>query len=130
MQSSTDPCAIQLRIPAEERMMMIIRLTTAGVVARANLTLDAAEDVKLAAEEAAGCLIRFSGCESLCLDYRITGAEMTINLRAECRRSKPLEQGTDELNTVRFILESMVDRVQLSGQEFGLTGIELTKQLL
>lgn len=130
MQTSAENITIELTVPAEERMMMVIRLTTAGVVTRANLTLDAADDVKMAVEEAAGCLIKFSGCARLRIGYNIGGDELRIYVRAECTDLTPMEQTQDELYTIRCILESMVDEVLLSGRQRGITGIELRKQLL
>ena len=48
---------VELKLPAEQNMMLVMRLTTAGVVARAGLTVDRMEDVKMAVEEACNCLI-------------------------------------------------------------------------
>ena len=39
---------VELKLPAEQNMMLVMRLTTAGVVARAGLTVDRMEDVKMA----------------------------------------------------------------------------------
>ena len=47
--------AVELKVPAEQNMMLVLRLTTAGVVARAGLTVDRMDDVKMAVEEACSC---------------------------------------------------------------------------
>ena len=48
---------VELTVAAEPGMMLVIRLTTAGVVTRAGLTIDAMDNLKIAAEEACSCLI-------------------------------------------------------------------------
>ena len=48
---------VELKLPARQEMMLVLRLTTAGVIARAGLTVDRMDDVKLAVEEACSCLI-------------------------------------------------------------------------
>ena len=41
---------VELKLPARQEMMLVLRLTTAGVIARAGLTVDRMDDVKLAVE--------------------------------------------------------------------------------
>ena len=36
---------VELKLPAEQSMMLVLRLTTAGVVTRAGLTVDRMDDV-------------------------------------------------------------------------------------
>ena len=118
---------IELEIPAQERMMMCVRLTTSGVLVRTNLTLDALEDMRLAVEEACNCLMQFAGCATLRLAYDIEERRIVVQVGAQkCCHNKNLPS-EDELYTIRCILLSMVDEVQLSGQDEGLTGIQLIK---
>ncbi len=117
---------IELIVPAEERMMMCVRLTTSGVLARAALPLDAAEDLKLAVEEACNCLIKFSGCSTLHVKYALEAAALNVRICAECRDGQPNVPTKDELYTIRCILQSMVDEVTLSGADCGLCAIALS----
>ena len=48
---------VELSFPSDKSMMLVLRLTAAGVLARAGLTVDVMDDVKLAVEEACNCLI-------------------------------------------------------------------------
>ncbi len=125
---SNELTQIELILPAEERMMMCVRLTTAGVLARAPLPLDAADDLKLAIEEACGCLIRFSGCHTLHIRYELACGALKVQVCAECHGCEPNLPSKDELYTIRCILQSMVDEVILSGQEHGLSTITLSKR--
>lgn len=121
---------VELTVPAENEMMICVRLTTSGVVSRVrNLTLDAAEDVKMAVEEACICLIKFSGCNLLSISYEIGASQLQVNVQAECHGMTPQCPSADELQTIRFILESFVDGVKLCGKDEGLTRITLQKTL-
>lgn len=120
---------VRLSVPGQNEMMLLVRLTTLGVLARANLTLDAADDVKMAVEEAAACLIRLSRCSSVDIRYEIEAQRLRIQLSGESCAACWQGQTPDELGTIRYILESMVDEVKLSGTETGRSTIELIKRL-
>ncbi|MDL2205962.1 hypothetical protein LJC33_03485 [Eubacteriales bacterium OttesenSCG-928-N13] len=119
---------VELIVPAEDNMMLVIRLATMGVISRANLTLDKADDLKMAVEEAASCLIRFSKCDQIQLQYLLGDEKLRVLLSGDNCLHCWAEQKKDELYTIQYILESMVDQVQLSGTDEGLTSIELIKQ--
>lgn len=117
--------AVELRLPAQQSMMLVLRLTTAGVVARAGLTVDRLDDVKLAVEEACSCLIdspeppkrlclRFSQEESVLL-IRISGED-----EAGC-----VAMSHDEAGVVGCILEALVDGVELCMSGEGIRALEL-----
>lgn len=120
---------IELTLPAEPRMLLIIRLITAGVTARAGLTVDAVEDVKMAVEEACNCLLRCACCESLKLSF--TSAEGVLHMRVEgigTKSAKPAGD-CDEVQVIRYILESMVDDAHVIYDGSALNAIEMAKSL-
>ena len=104
---------VELKLPARQEMMLVLRLTTAGVIARAGLTVDRMDDVKLAVEEACSCLIGESGGPSrLRLRFVQEGAALRIRIcgDGDCEGAAiPPE----ECSVVRCILESLVDDVEL-----------------
>lgn len=120
---------VELRVPATEDMMLVIRLATSGVLLRAGLTLDNVDDVKMAVEEAANCLVRYSGCGSVEIRYELGAKLLKVTLAGDCCRCGGFPRTPDELATIRYILESMVDSVKLAGRDDGLTHIELCKNL-
>ncbi len=122
---------IELILPAESRMLLIIRLMTAGVTARAGLTVDAVEDVKMAVEEACNCLLRCACCESLKLSF--SSADGVLHIRVE-GVGTPSEDvvppgNCDEVQVIRFILESMVDDAHVIYDGSALSAIEMAKSL-
>ena len=105
--------------------MLVLRLTTAGVIARAGLTVDRMDDVKLAVEEACSCLIGKTGGPSrLRLRFAQEGAALKINIcgdgACEGARIPP-----EECTVVRCILESLVDDVELSMHGDAVGAVEL-----
>ena len=115
---------VELTLPAHRNMMLVLRLTTAGVVARAGLTVDRMDDVKLAVEEACNCLIRDAdGPERLRL--RFTEADGALHISVCGEGGNPVSIGEDEREVVRCILESMVDGAQLCMDGDTITGAEL-----
>ena len=122
---------IELTLPAEPRMLLVIRLLTAGVTARAGLTVDAVEDVKMAVEEACNCLLRCASCESLKLKF--TSEDGVLHMRVEGMgeqhsSSEPVGD-CDEVQVIRYILESMVDDAHVIYDGSALSAIEMAKSL-
>ena len=74
--------AVELSVPASRDMMLVLRLTTAGVIARASLTVDRMDDVKMAVEEACNCLIgdEENAPSRLCLRFVQEGSELIIRI--------------------------------------------------
>ena len=115
---------VELALPAQRSMMLVLRLTTAGVVARAGLTVDRMDDVKLAVEEACSCLISESaGAERLRLRFAEADGALIISVRGEGGSPAPI--GEDEREVVRCILESLVDGAELCMDGAAISGVEL-----
>ena len=119
-----DGSRIELSLPANRDMMLIARLATAGVVARAGLPLDALDDVKMAVEEACLFLMdRAAAPEDLRLTFDLrTGA---IAVRIDGTGAPAAEAPEEELEVVRCILESLVRAVDIRLREDGTASVLL-----
>lgn len=116
---------VELKLPAERNMMLILRLTTSGVVARAGLGVDRMDDVKMAVEEACNCLIGDdSTAETLRLTFTNDDKNLMIRICADdgCAAAAAEE---DEMGVVRCILESLVDGVDIRTRNNRIAGVEL-----
>ena len=112
---------VELTLPAQQNMMLVLRLTTAGVIARAGLTVDRMDDVKLAVEEACSCMIGAeNGPKRLCLRFWEEENVLKIGVCGDCECGG-VAVGEDERTVVQCILESLVDGVELRmrGEEVG-----------
>lgn len=117
--------AVELKVPAEQNMMLVLRLTTAGVVARAGLTVDRMDDVKMAVEEACSCLMDGENPpKCIALRFEDKGDALLISVCGDCDcGSSVIEE--DEAGVVRCILESLVDGVDVRMHENGIGALEL-----
>lgn len=117
--------AVELKVPAQQNMMLVLRLTTAGVVARAGLTVDRMDDVKMAVEEACNCLMDGENPPScIVLRFEDKGEALLISVCGDCDCGGSII-GEDEAGIVRCILESLVDGVDVRMHENGIGALEL-----
>ena len=115
---------VELKLPAEQNMMLVLRLTTAGVVARAGLTVDRMDDVKMAVEEACNCLIGGDPApRRLCL--RFVEDESFLRIRVCGDGACTGAANADELGVARCILESLVDGVDMCMHGDAIGAVEL-----
>ena len=121
---------VELTVAADPGMMLVIRLTTAGVVTRAGLTVDAMDNLKIAAEEACNCLIgqqnppKRLGLTFACRDDAL--CTTVRGLDSECETG---ELDEAELDVVRCILESLADGVSFDVCDGWIRAIELRSAL-
>ena len=115
---------VELKLPAQQNMMLVLRLTTAGVIARAGLTVDKMDDVKLAVEEACSCLIGEGGLKRLKLTFSDDQEYLRIRICGDGDCSC-LNADSDEMSVVRCILESLVDGVDVCMNGNAIGAIEL-----
>ena len=116
---------VELKLPAQQNMMLVLRLTTAGVVARAGLTVDRLDDVKLAVEEACSCLIDSENApDCLHLSFMDKGDALVICVSGDdaCMGTAV---GMEETSVVRCILESLVDNVEIRTKGESIASFEL-----
>ena len=116
--------AVELKLPAQRGMMLVIRLTTAGVIARAGLGVDRMDDVKMAVEEACSCLMGGGAPGALRISFRDAGDRLLIQVRGDDGfAAQPAT--ADELTVVQCILESLVDGVEIQMQDGAVRGVAL-----
>ena len=119
----------QLQLSQKE-MMLIVRMTTLGVLARAGLTLDDMDDMKMAVDEAFGCLIEQSvGYEQIALHYEYDGEAASVRLSGQggcMAASSEDDSSKDEI--LRCVLEFMADEVLIGKRGCTTAQIELKKR--
>ena len=108
-----DSKRIELCISAERSMLLIVRMTTAGVMSRVGLTLDETDDMKMAIDEACNLmLLQKPGCQTLSISYEYDDDAVNV-----CIEGKDTAADTGEKmdvnmqEVIRCILESMMDEV-------------------
>lgn len=117
---------IELCVPAERSMLLVIRMTTAGVMSRVGLTLDEVDDVKMAIDEACNLMmLQKTGCQKLAVEYdyddgcvciAVEGKDAAEKESADCQNTDSSMQ-----DVIRCILESMMDEVCMETRNDGST---------
>lgn len=122
---------VSLNVAADASMMLIVRLTTAGVVTRAGLTIDAMDNLKIATEEACSCLIgQANPPKRIALNYNCADNHLCIALCAEDSDCPKGEMDEAEMDVVRCILESLADSVHFDIRDGWIHTIELRSAIV
>lgn len=122
---------VELYVAADESMLLIIRLTTAGVVARAGLTVDEMENLKIAAEEACSCLIgQQNPPRRLRLIFGCADGQLSIEAEACDVEETPAGLADEtELEIIRCLLESLADHAEFHTTNGWIRRVALQKKL-
>lgn len=114
---------VDLSVAAERSMRLIVRMTTAGVMSRAGLTMDEMEDMKMAIDEACNLMVlQKPKCQTLKFRYgynessvnvRISGEDALLDADGEMHSDENMQE------VILCILRSMADEVVLQPREDG-----------
>lgn len=122
---------VELSVAADAGMMLVLRLTTAGVIARAGLTVDVMDNLKMAVEEACNCLIgQKEPPQRLKLAFTCEDGALVIRVCAEDMHCPETAVDETELEIVRCILGSLADSVSFDMCEGWIRSIELRCELV
>ena len=122
---------VELSVAADSSMMLVMRLTTAGVIARAGLTVDVMDNLKMAVEEACNCLIgQQEPPQRLNLTFTCEENMLKIRVAAADVHCPEVSADETELEIVRCILESLADSVAFDLCEGWIRAIELRCELV
>lgn len=121
---------VELSVAAEPGMMLVIRLATAGVIARAGLTIDAMDSLKMATEEACNCLMdQENPPERLAVRFECEDEELVIRVIAGSEERAQGGMDDTELEIARCILASLADGVALDVRDGWIRAVELRQRL-
>ncbi len=107
---------IELSVPAERSMLLIIRMATAGVMSRAGMTLDEMDDMKMAVDESCNLMmLQKPLCQTLLLEYGYNEQEVEICIESNgiCDSSLNKKADPNMQEVIRCILEAIVDEVNI-----------------
>lgn len=130
-----DKHRISLTIPREPEFFSVARLAVSGVAARANLTYDEVEDLKLATDEVLELsLISKDARGPVTLNIQYDDSMMKIAIGDLYERSSTEEElfvlKENVLETKLFLLRYLVNEVQFRTIEPGIYRMSLIKDLV
>jgi len=101
--------AVSLEIPAEAHFLRLARLAAVDVGARAGLTVDETDDLRIAVDEL--CYALLGGASRVTLKYRVAEDAVRIDGSSDGDRVEPANDVT------RAILAAVVDECEISSAD-------------
>ena len=101
---------VELRLPAQSPYVAVLRMTTAGIAARLDFTLDDIEDLRIAVGEACALLLEHAGADSSITSEFHLG-EGTLKLRVSvdgCDEDASVDRGSFGWQ----VLSALVDNLE------------------
>ena len=120
--------AIEMKLPAEKDMLLVVRLTASGILTRCGAMLDVMDDFKIAVEEACSLLIaqtEYGGELHLRFEMAPGRASFEAHCQGKCVSGADLRQQ----ETALCILEALVTEARLECGGEGVRGVYLAASL-
>ena len=126
---------IKMEISANPEYVSIIRLTTSGIANKVGFCLDDIEDLKVAISEACTNAIKHSLEDRFTIIYTMIEKGLTIEIIDNGKGYNTKEVSESDLDNLKesgmglFIIESLMDEVNVESTEGKGTSIKMTKYL-
>ena len=126
---------IKMEISANPEYVSIIRLTTSGIANKVGFCLDDIEDLKVAISEACTNAIKHSLEDRFTIIYTMIEKGLTIEIIDNGKVYNTKEVSEPDLDNLKesgmglFIIESLMDKVNVESTEGKGTSIKMTKYL-
>ena len=124
---------IKMEISANPEYVSIIRLTTSGIANKVGFCLDDIEDLKVAISEACTNAIKHSLEDRFTIIYTMIEKGLTIEIIDNGKGYNTKEVSEPDLDNLKesgmglFIIESLMDEVNVESTEGKGTSIKMTK---
>ena len=102
---------IELTIPADPRLLRLVRLVASGLASTAGFDVDELDDLRIAVDEAVSALLEGGGGEKLPLHFEVTEGQVAMEGRTAVASADALDPDRLELSTQ--ILGAVCDEHQL-----------------
>ena len=126
---------VKMEISANPEYVSIIRLTTSGIANKVGFCLDDIEDLKVAISEACTNAIKHSLEDRFTIIYTMIEKGLTIEIIDNGKGYNTKEVSEPDLDNLKesgmglFIIESLMDEVNVESTEGKGTSIKMTKYL-
>lgn len=121
---------IDMSLPVDRDMMLVARLTASGVLARAGLTVDALDDLKMAVEESLGLMMaQVAPPGRIALTFQLSKCCMVFTCECADGCQTGIAIGDTELEVARCILASLVDEAEVAAVDGVVHSIRLVARL-
>ena len=121
---------VELRVPARQEMLLVVRMTLSGLCAKCGMGMDAVENIRIAVDEACYCLIHQTRPVAW-LKMTCTWDDERLFVRLEAERSQgpSSNAATHDPEVAQCILSTLVPEVDMRHDDGGVYGIDLVIRL-
>lgn len=126
---------IKMEVCSNPKYVGVIRLTTSGIANKVGFCIDDIEDIKVAISEACTNAIKHSSDDKFFIEYSIFEEGLTITITDQGKGynmdsiEKPNLESPKENGLGLFIIESLMDNVEMESSIDKGTTIKMTKYL-
>jgi anti-sigma regulatory factor (Ser/Thr protein kinase) len=94
---SDQPTTLQLVLPADPRMLRVLRLVASGVASLGPFDLEAVEEVRVAVDELGSALIGASGGAPISLTFELSADALSVDASTEHPGPLEIDPLTDRM---------------------------------
>jgi serine/threonine-protein kinase RsbW len=102
---------IELTIPADPRLLRLVRLVASGLASTAGFNVDELDDLRIAVDEAVTALLEGGDGSSVPMRFEVEGPQVAMTGSARASSSDPLDADRLEISTQ--ILAAVCDEHEL-----------------
>jgi hypothetical protein len=102
---------IELTIPADPRLLRLVRLVASGLASTAGFDVDELDDLRIAVDEAVTALLEGGNGSSLPISFHVDGGEVAMSGSTPASSGDPLDASRLEISTQ--ILAAVCDEHEL-----------------
>lgn len=116
---------IELALPADTRLLRLVRLVASGLASTAGFDVDELDDLRIAVDEAVAALLEGGDGSRLTLRFDVGGAEVGMSGSTPASAAEPLDPDRVELSTQ--ILAAVCDEHELVAGD-GVVRVRIAKR--
>ena len=103
---------IELTIPADPRLLRLVRLVASGLASTAGFDVDELDDLRIAVDEAVTALLEGGDGSSLPIRFEVDGGQVAMTGETPAKDGDPLDGSRLEISTQ--ILAAVCDEHELA----------------
>jgi len=120
------PGLVTLAVPADPRLIRVVRLAASGLASELGFGLDEIEDLKLAIAEACTDRLEHASGETLAVTFRYDGDGLAVEVAGDAPDSSG---GEDTCDFALALMEALTDHVEREVDDAGITVWRITKSV-
>ena len=121
---------VELRVPARQEMLLVVRMALSGLCAKCGMGMDAVESIRIAVDEACYCLMhQMRPVAWLKMTCTWDEERLFVRLDAERTEGLPSKTAAHDPEVAQCILSTLVPEVGMRHDDGGVYGIDLVIRL-